>query len=257
MRAFYLVGLIVAALASPTHAVVEGRPDRNPAGLRQSVVWVENSMGELCSGALVRPDLVLTAAHCMMDDAKYGVVAVNRAFRPIRLRVIAAAIHPGFKPSSTPRSQPGVDLAVLKLEKPLGAEFEPFDLDSIVNVRTGGMVTLAGFGVLGENRNRTARTLRTTNLLALGSVEASNKVLIVADRARQAQTTGAGACRGDSGGPVLAATRRGYQLVGIVSWSSGALRSGPTAACGGLTAVTPVADHLRWIEKSIDLLDDL
>ena len=37
------------------------------------------------------------------------------------------------------------------------------------------------------------------------------------------------------------------QLVGIVSWSSGALYSRSATACGGLTAVTPVAEHAGWI----------
>jgi secreted trypsin-like serine protease len=79
-------------------------------------------------------------------------------------------------------------------------------------------------------------------------------VLIVADRDRLAETTGAGACRGDSGGPILAAARGGYQLYGIVSWSSGALRTAAPSACGGLTAVTPVAEHISWIVQGIQSL---
>ncbi|HZY20816.1 MAG TPA: peptidase S1, partial [Beijerinckiaceae bacterium] len=41
-------------------------------------------------------------------------------------------------------------------------------------------------------------------------------------------------------------------LVGIVSWSSGALVSRDRSACGGLTAVTPVADHAGWIAARAD-----
>jgi secreted trypsin-like serine protease len=81
-----------------------------------------------------------------------------------------------------------------------------------------------------------------------------NRVLVVADSERLAATTGAGACRGDSGGPILAGGPGGYQLLGIVSWSSGALGTRVITACGGLTAVTPVAEHLRWITDSAAVL---
>src|SRR5688572_12484348 len=64
----------VAALAAPAHAVVRGEVARDPNGVRQSVVRVESSLGELCSGAVIGPDLVLTAAHCLMEPAAYRVV---------------------------------------------------------------------------------------------------------------------------------------------------------------------------------------
>jgi len=88
-------------------------------------------------------------------------------------------------------------------------------------------------------------------LVSLGPVEVSNRVLIVADRTNLAETTGAGACRGDSGGPALAGGPGGYRLFGIISWSSGALRTREPRACGGLTAVTPVADHIGWVMEGM------
>jgi secreted trypsin-like serine protease len=258
MRVLPVLSLLALALfVMPAHAVMRGQASRHPDGLRQSVVWIENSEGELCSGALIRPDLVLTAAHCMMDQASYRVVALNRGFKPQRLRVVAVAVHPQFVPGTTPRTQPGVDLAILKLERPLTRDFTPFDLNLVGSVGAGDPVTLAGYGIVGENARGTARTLRQTNLVSLGPVKISNNVVIVADENRLAQTTGAGACRGDSGGPVLAATGAGYQLLGIVSWSSGALRSARASACGGLTAVTPVADHLSWIGQGVASLNGI
>jgi secreted trypsin-like serine protease len=249
MRALPAIALAVfTLLASPAWAVLLGTTSRDPNGLRRSVVSVENSSGELCSGAVIAPGLVLTAAHCVMERASYRVVAVDRSFRPQRFQVAAVAIHPTFVPGTTPRTQPGVDLAILRLERPLGPDFLALDLSGY-GIDIGDGVTLAGFGVLSERRKGTARTLRQVNLVSLGPIEVANRVLIVADRDRLAETTGAGACRGDSGGPVLAATQGGYRLYGIVSWSSGALRSPTPSACGGLTAVTPVAEHLNWIAQ--------
>jgi hypothetical protein len=258
MRFLTVLPLLASTLLSlPAQAVLQGTTTRDPNGLRRSVVSVENSAGELCSGAVIGPDLVLTAAHCMMDQASYRVMAVNRSFRPRSFRVVATTVHPAFVPGTTPRTQPGVDLAILKLETPLGPEFTPLDPTLSGRVETGGTVTLAGFGVLSERLRRTARVLRQTDLVSLGPVDVANRVLIVADRNNLAQTTGAGACRGDSGGPVLAGRPGGYRLFGITSWSSGALRTREPSACGGLTAVTPIADHIGWVMEGIRMLDGI
>jgi secreted trypsin-like serine protease len=204
---------------------------------------------------VIAPDLVLTAAHCVMEPAAYRVIVVDRGFRQRSVKAVAAAIHPAFVPGTTPRTQPGVDLAILKLERPLGPDFMPLDPRRTSRVGTGDAVMLAGFGVVAEGQKRTARTLRQTNLVSLGPMQVMNRVLVVADSERLAATTGAGACRGDSGGPILAPAAGGYQLLGIVSWSSGALGTREVTACGGLTAVTPIAEHVRWISEGAAALN--
>lgn len=247
MRLSSLSLLALGLLVAPAEAVVRGKVARDPNGTRSSVVRVESSTGELCSGAVIAPDLVLTAAHCVLERAQYRVVAVDRRFRPRAIRAIAAAMHPAFVAGTTPRTQPGVDLAILKLAEPLGRDFVPLDPRAAGGVGKGQPVDLAGFGVVGEGMKGTARVLRETRLVSLGNLQVANRVLVVADEERRAQITGAGACRGDSGGPILAGGPGGYRLLGIVSWSSGALISRNGSACGGLTAVTPVAEHAGWI----------
>jgi len=258
MRFLPILSLVAfSLLTDPAQAILQGMTSRDRDGLRRSVVAIENSAGELCSGALIRPDLVLTAAHCMMDRASYRVVVTDRSFRRQAHRVVATAIHPAFVHGTTPRTQPGVDLAILKLERPLGTEFTPLDPRSAGRIDRGDMVTIAGFGVLSERLRRTARVLRQTDLVSLGPVEVANRVLIAVDRNNLAEVTGAGACRGDSGGPVLTGTRGSYRLDGIVSWSSGALRTREPSACGGLTAVTPIAEHIAWITQGMQMLDNM
>jgi secreted trypsin-like serine protease len=251
MRALTLAFAAITLFACPAQAVLLGSASRDPNGLRRSVVSVENSLGELCSGAVIAPDLVLTAAHCVIDPAAYRVVAVDRAFKRQRMGIAAVVMHPTFVGGTTPRTQPGIDLAILRLERPLGPDFLPLDPNLTGAVDVGDEATIAGFGVLNERRRQSAHTLRHVNLVSLGPLETANRVLILADRKRLAETGGAGACRGDSGGPVIAASADGYLLYGIVSWSSGAMRTRTRSACGGLTAFTPVAEHLGWIRQAV------
>jgi hypothetical protein len=245
LRPAFAVAALLAAV--PALAVTGGRVARDPDGLRRSVVQIESSNGELCSGAVIAPDLVLTAAHCVLQRAIYRVVAVDRRFRRVPIQAIAAALHPSFVPGTTPRTQPGIDLAILKLARPLDRDFEPLDPRLATEVAQGQRVDLAGFGLAAEEKRGSARVLRETRLVSLGPLETKNRVVVVADEARLAETSGAGACRGDSGGPILGPGPGGYRLLGIVSWSSGALHARTQTACGGLTAMTPVSEHEDWI----------
>ena len=238
-----LLGALLGLVPLSAQAVVQGQVARNPDGLRASVVRVESSAGEICSGTLIGQDVVLTAAHCVMHRAAYSVVVTDPDFRQRRIRVSASSLHPDFVPGTTPEDQPGVDLAMLKLSQGVGGGFRPLDPRGGA-IGTGDGVDIAGYGVVAENRRDTARTLRSAHLVSIGELQVANRVTVITDAQRMAATAGAGACLGDSGGPIL----RNGQMVGVVSWSSGAMRQGRArTACGGFTAVTPTGQHASWI----------
>jgi hypothetical protein len=246
--------LALVALPGPADAVTRGTVARDPGGVRAHVVRIESTTGELCSGVLIAQDLVLTAAHCVLQRARYRVIAVDRRFRSRSVAVEAVTTHPDFIAGTTPRTQPGTDLGLIKLARPLGPDFRPLDPARAARPRAGLPVRIAGFGTTRELDKRTARTLREAPMVVLGDLQVANRVVVVVDNQTMAMRPGVGACRGDSGGPILTEGGAGLELVGIISWSSGALRAAVATACGGFTAVTPIADHVSWIaSRSADL----
>lgn len=238
----------LCAAASPALAVVGGMPSRDVDGARAWTVRVETSRGELCSGAAIAPELVLTAAHCLMGGGSVSVVSLDPRFRDRRQIVTAVLPHPTFVPGTTPRTQPGADLALLRLAAPLPPDIEPLSLGS--GLWQGETVTMAGFGLAVENNKRTARKLRETRLLNAGNYTTANTVKVAVDTEAMGEAPGAGACRGDSGGPILRGSGNSRDLVGIVSWSSGPLNSHVRRICGGFTAITPISEYRSWISEA-------
>lgn len=236
---------VLLSAAQPASAVVGGSNSRDVDGARASTVRVETSRGELCSGAVIAPEIVLTAAHCLMDGGSISVVSLDPRFRARRQLVIAVLPHPSFVPGTTPRTQPGTDLALLRLAQPLPRDMQPLVLGG--HLSQGETVTMAGYGLSVENNNRTARRLRETQLVNAGNYTTQNTVKVAVDIEARGETPGAGACRGDSGGPVLRGPARSRDLVGIVSWSSGPLKTRARRICGGFTAITPVSEFQNWI----------
>src|SRR5690349_18076234 len=74
MRIFPLmIASLALGVVSAAHAVVGGGVPSNE-GVGRSVVTIVGSRGNFCSGALIAPKVVLTAAHCVQPGADYKVV---------------------------------------------------------------------------------------------------------------------------------------------------------------------------------------
>src|SRR6516164_8096734 len=95
-RSRALVALACLAFpATPAGAIVGGAPFADQAIARHVVLIVGGH--SLCTGVAIAPDLVLTAAHCVLGNGKYRLLAFEGR-RPVVKDVASVAPHPQFSP---------------------------------------------------------------------------------------------------------------------------------------------------------------
>jgi secreted trypsin-like serine protease len=228
-------------LVSPCYAIVGGSPPSDD-GLTRAVVTIVGSRGNFCTGSLIVPTLVLTAAHCVQPGADYKIVEYDAAKTPQLKDVKRVAIHPGFQMQAMLAHRATADVALLQLEIPtkgktpaqLGAPLSP--------ISPGAKFTIAGVGVAVRGDGKSGGVIRTAHLIATG--KPGNLQIRLVDPATDGVREGLGACTGDSGGPVFEDQQSGPAIVGVISWSTGPNGSG---GCGGLTGVTPLTLYRDWI----------
>lgn len=223
-------GFVIAALASvPAGAVVGGA--EVPAG---SAVMVLSSNGSLCTGVVVAPDAVLTAGHCAAPGLEQRVHYRDEAGQPVLAELKARAVHPGYDAGAIAGRRRSIDLALVRTAAPLPARFVLATLSAAMP-RAGESLDLAGYGAAKAGDPRSTGTFRS---VALPVVEphGPSRILVWL----KAVGARAGACAGDSGGPIAVS---GGAVVAVSAWIGG--------ACGGLTQGVLLGPQRDWIDRTL------
>jgi secreted trypsin-like serine protease len=226
--------------AASAGALVGGATLPDQVIARQVVLIV--GARSLCSGVAIAPDLVLTAAHCVLENGKYRLVAFEGR-RPAVKEVARVVPHPQFSPRIDAPDLALVKLAATPSPKLIPAAFS----DRRAPPSVGERFLVAGFGVATQGERRTAGTLRAATLVATD--RPSSQQLSLVDPKKLGESAGLGVCNGDSGGPVF--DERDHALVGIVSWSGSA---DGEPACGFVSGVIPLARYRYWIMETAEKL---
>ncbi|WP_291612146.1 trypsin-like serine protease [Bradyrhizobium sp.] len=231
---------VALLLAAPAHAIVGGGAPSTD-GIARSVVTIVGSRGNFCTGSLIAPRIVLTAAHCVQPGAEYRIVD-NSSGQPALQTIRSVAIHPGFRMEAMLSHRATADVALLQLEQPAKGKAPATLGMPNIPIAVGGRFTIAGIGVTVRGDGKSGGTIRVAGLIATGKPGTLQIRLV--DPVAQGARDGLGACTGDSGAPVFEDKPGGAAIVGVVSWSTGPNGS---AGCGGMTGVTPLTLYRDWL----------
>jgi hypothetical protein len=232
---------LVLLVATPAYAIVGGGAP-SVDGIARSVVTIVGSRGNFCTGAVIAPKIVLTAAHCVPPGADYKIVDYGADRQPSLQDVKSVAIHPGFNMQAMLAHRATADVALLQLDSPAKGKMAAALGAPNIPIIIGSRFTIAGIGVTVRGDGKSGGAIRVAGLIATGKPGTLQIRLV--DPVSQGTRDGLGACTGDSGAPVFEDKPSGAAIIGVVSWSTGPNGS---AGCGGLTGVTPLTLYRDWL----------
>lgn len=174
----------------------------------------------VCSGTLIAPTLIVTAAHCVQDQtgnksSNYIFAAPGAALdAPInptlkRPSVVQVITEPGFVLTATNEKD---DIAILRLDVPLATKgfIRIATAEEVASLAEGADIQGYGFGDVFETNAPYSTFTRVYPLKWKTAQNGSSTIQIT--------SADASACAGDSGGPITSKLASGEEvLVAIMS----------------------------------------
>jgi hypothetical protein len=237
LRSLAFAAVFVAPFTS-ARALIGAAPDGRFADRVAMVLIRGGDKAGFCTGLVLSPRILLTAAHCLRPLRDMAVHYRDAAGAPVIIPVEAAIAHPLYRADAIQARTLSIDLALIRTAQPLDPRFAAVAIADGGPPAIGAQVIVSGYGAAREGDWSSGGTLRSVMLAVR---EPASTVLIWA---ADPEGRAAGACSGDSGAPIWSAD--GSAAIAIVAWAQAPHGRG----CGGLTQGPLLAPLKGWIEET-------
>lgn len=260
-----MIGGLSAVSMPIASAVVNGEPATSNVETRsivgiQTPAMAEKSMVDNCTGAVVAPDWILTASHCVGDQDSVDEIAVvangttygNTTFvvegeKKIKTDRVVFGKSQVFKPSD------GTDLALIKLPRALPG-ISPVTLAS-QSQQAGATGSLYGWGIPSNQKHESGDKLSfAPSTVVFNGLPSEHKEYLGSELGTFAQYANgtyyyttqkdpSSAIQGDSGGPLM--------VDGVLTAVTSQLVSDKASDVVQGVLSTDVAKHADWIRETV------
>ncbi|XP_063914409.1 brachyurin-like [Zophobas morio] len=215
-----------------------------------AAIYVSTADGTyFCGGTLVSNQFVLTAGHCILGGIAFQVRLGSNTLNdndPNRVTLSTSLyfIHPSFNPETL---EADVGLVKFHLPVALNDYIQPVYLPTVDQADNMGNLAI-GWGSVSDETPSLSNTLNYVSVTSVSNTECQLSYAnpILATMVCVIGNYNEGACRGDSGSPLLTALNHHHWIVGVASFIStdGCETSDPS----GYTRIFPYID---WVKTTI------
>jgi len=252
--------LSLGASANAAPSTIIGGVDANSDAWPWIVSLADSRGNHFCGGALIHPEIVLTAAHCLQSlnanniVARVGLQQQNAAGSADITSVSAILSHPNYSGRTTDN-----DIALVQLSQPSSKPIVRLITSDVEGelLAGGTTVRVQGWGAMDSAGYQYPNNLQSVDVEMVDFDECNSRSAYNGVLSQNMICAGdlygnQDSCYGDSGGPLAVYANGEWVLSGVVSWGYECAN----AQFPGIYA--RVSRYIDWIEEylPIEVADD-